>query len=470
MQEINDINDAQGEDNTFDVETLINRCDLALSPRYSMKQVNEPLQLYSGPLHISFGDGIDIPRCDVRWEWRREPMMLAVYRPTECQMMTGNASDILCKRHQVTLAAINARALAVEWEGHSCGSFHEVTLRLLGRAVVGELQPVHRAICHLVNCPDLSERPVRTGGGGWRAAGRLHLESEHWTIDIDAVPKCTELITQLNAFGGQAITHVFSVERRDRRAFSVDELQDLVVRLQHFLAFTVGQRPKLCFPSGYDASGNQLWELWVECGHSNWNPTANWRMEHFGGHVGDLFPGFMTTFEDGRWAEPCEITIDWYVQAKNRGVETALVLGQAALDLLANTLFESQGKGDAAAFDSKSAPKKLRWLLQQLRIPNGIPPKLTKLSEFRFQDGTSFEDAPKALVELRNAITHPTRSNRSKFGESVDGLRGEAAEMVLFFLEHSLLRLFGFRGLASAESTYGCCIDYRGATDRRPST
>lgn len=266
---------------------------------------------------------------------------------------------------------------------------------------------------------------------------------------------------RLNTFGGQAITHVASIERADGADVTIDELQFIVDRLQDFLSYATGQRPKGCLPFGYDANETPIWEMWYGCGASYWSPSANWRMDHVKGNESALFPGYLQKCTDQGWSEPIEIAIDWYVQSKTRGIDTALVLGQSALDLLANTLFESGSHGDIERFDRECAADKLRWLLEQLRIPAAIPPQLQALLAFRYPDGKQFEDGPHAITELRNAIAHPKRANREKWGTKADDLRADAATLVLFILEHALLRLFGFHGLASAHATHRAVIDYR---------
>lgn len=153
---------------------------------------------------------------------------------------------------------------------------------------------------------------------------------------------------------------------------------------------------------------------------------------------------------------------DWYVQAKHRGLETALVLGQAALELLAASLFEKAVTKPCTerVWDSKVWPAsaRIRWLLQSSGTDVSIPPRLKKLLAFRFNDGKAFDDGPHALTELRNAIAHPKKEKRERFAPTVEELRHEAAIMTLFFLEQTILAITDLDGLAGAVPTHGCLI------------
>ena len=99
-------------------------------------------------------------------------------------------------------------------------------------------------------------------------------------------------------------------------------------------------------------------------------------------------------------------------------------------------------------------------MLETLGIDPALPPLLTKLSTFRFPDGNPFDDGPHALTALRNAIAHPKKKKRAQFGTQARELSHEATKMVLFFLEHALLVIIGFDGVANAEATHECLINH----------
>lgn len=460
------INDAT-ESNFVDVNEFVSEFELAVTPRFSMSHVNQTMTLYRGPITIEFDGEIKIPMATVNWEWRREPIILCGYDPTDAQMMKGHAFGVRREALKVSFDDAGVSAWMVHHEGTSCGAQHHVELRLLRPAVVGELGRISKAKLHLVNCPDLSDLPIRTVVGGYTGSGRLKLQSADWHILVDQVPTHDELVKGLNKHGSQAITHVLEIARSDKAEFEIDDLNLVVTDFQNFLSFATGVRPEVCLPSGCDASNVQRWEVWEACSRSEWSPLSNWASHNFSGHtlpgqVSRAFPRFMDAIKNPEWREPIALAIDWYIQARHRGLETALVLGQAALELLANTAFEQtvQQPVTPKEWDNMIAAERLCWLLQGLRIDTAIPPKLQRLIAFRLPDGSSFKSGPHALTELRNAIAHPKKKKRDRFGPSVVDLREEAAMMVIFFVEHAIISLIGFDGLADAQWTHGCFINY----------
>ncbi len=391
-------------------------------------------------------------------------MILCTFDANDSKCMTGDATEILWKAHKFILDDLGVSTWMVHHESRSCGNSHHYTFRFVQRVMIGQAGPVHKAVFHLVNCHDRSDMALRTAKGGFKLNGRLKLDAGNWLIVIDQAPNHDDLVRELNQFGGQAITHITQISRKDGTAFEVDLLNDLLTAVRDFVGFATGSKPQICLGTGFDTQANRTWDFWAACGPSTWSPLANWTSDFIAGHVSRAFPGYFAKLQDSNWKEPISLASDWYVQAKHRGLETALVLGQAALELLAATLFEQAVTKPCTEkeWDSKKWPasKRIRWLLQSFGVDVLMPPRMTKLRAFTFSDGKCFEDGPHALTELRNAIAHPKKQKRERFGPKVDELRIEAAAMVLFFLEQALLAMTGFDGLASADATHGCSINF----------
>lgn len=436
---------------------------LAIDPIYSMTQVNEPVTLYRGPITIEFGQGIKIANATLTLEWRRDPVILCSYSPTEEQCMKGSVTEVYGKHHRINFDNLGVSTWAAHFESRSCGVNHKVALKVVSPIVVGCLVPSKKVRIHLVNCHDRSEEELQRADGSSFGSGRLSLVCSEWEILIDKVPKHDDLERHLNKYGGQAITHVMQVSRRDGAVFEIDAANQVLLQVREFLSFATGSKPRLCLASGYLDEESPAWQQWESCGPSQWIRLSNWSVQpYFGGQVGRAFPGYFEKKRDGDWGEAISLSIDWYVQAKSRGLETALVLGQAALELLANTAFEnaSERPCDEGEWNDMRASDRIRFLLEASGIDPALPPRLTKLSSFRFPDGKPFEDGPHVITAIRNAIAHPKKKKRNQFGDQVGELSEEAAEAVVFFLEHALLVIIGFDGVANAEATHDSLINY----------
>ena len=105
---------------------------------------------------------------------------------------------------------------------------------------LGSGQSLSYILCHLVNFPDFIGDPVSYDSGNAVSRRRMVFEAEGWRIIIDAVKKISELIKELKASSGYAITHVVKVERSDGETFSSDEANKQLEALNWFLSFARG--------------------------------------------------------------------------------------------------------------------------------------------------------------------------------------------------------------------------------------
>ena len=102
------------------------------------------------------------------------------------------------------------------------------------------------------------------------------------------------------------------------------------------------------------------------------------------------------------------------------------------------------------AFEGLSAADKVRVLLFWLGVPTAVPDSCPAL---KARDTGA--DAPEAVTEIRNAIIHPTKSNRIK-REKID-MRAvyEAWQLNMWYVELALLKLIGYSGPYSNRTTSG---------------
>jgi hypothetical protein len=158
-------------------------------------------------------------------------------------------------------------------------------------------------------------------------------------------------------------------------------------------------------------------------------------------------PGFVARSQDPTWKEPIQHAIHWYVEA-NRcagGIEGAIILTQAALELLSWTLFVADRQTiSASRFNDTHAADKIELLLTDLGVPQGIPASLGDLT--KAAAAAKWDDAPKAIVAIRNCLVHPSPKNRGKLRDAPVEARCDAWCLGLWCLELSILRLCGYSG------------------------
>ena len=305
---------------------VLSKLGEAVEPNHSMVSVNETLTLYRGPITIEFGQGLKIANATLTWEWRRKPIILCCYSPTEQQRMTGNATDVFGKAHKVVFDDLGVGSWASHHESHSCGGTRHQALKIVSPIVIGEIIPAKKVKIHLVNCHDRSEEAVRTAGGGYDGSGRLRLMSNDWEILIDKVPEHDKLERHLNKYGGQAITHVAQVSRRDGTAFDVDAADEVLRHIRDFLAFATGSKPQICLASGFLDEDTPVWQKWESCAPSQWIPLSNWSTQPFVcGQVGRAFPQYLEKMLNVDWSEAISLSIEAHTAFRGGGVRRVTI-------------------------------------------------------------------------------------------------------------------------------------------------
>ena len=125
------------------------------------------------------------------------------------------------------------------------------------------------------------------------------------------------------------------------------------------------------------------------------------------------------------------------------GVEGSVILAQAAFEVLAWTLLvEDKQVLSEDGFQKLPAMDKLRLLISDCGIPLGIPSSLSLLSAIAKAE--NWKDGPQALTELRNALVHSNPKKRKKVLGADIGVRHEASDLSLWYLELVILRICGY--------------------------
>jgi len=132
--------------------------------------------------------------------------------------------------------------------------------------------------------------------------------------------------------------------------------------------------------------------------------------------------------------------------------DSALVHGQAALELLAGMRIVEENRAVAPeSFDRLPASARSRELLKDIGVGTDIPPSLPKLAEWTSSLG--WQDCPRVVTEPRNSVVHPRKRDEVS---KISGLPWwNGLDLMMWYLELVLLRLFGHRGSYRNRLTHG---------------
>ena len=255
---------------------------------------------------------------------------------------------------------------------------------------------------------------------------------------------------KLYATGGYAFTHVGQLTRADGSAFSAAEAKEILESLRVFLSFARGAACALPVQWGRGEDDEIVWLRFQSPIVDPWRRSQlSWigKGMHTGGILAGLFDPFCRIHKDPDRAEPLEVALHWYrhCNTQSSGLEGSLVLGMAALDVLgALVVVDPKGTMSAERYDALPGAKKLRRLLEALKLQPDIPQRYEALS--RFAENNNW-DSCQALAELRNGFVH-AKEERRRIVFAPDGKAAtpEALQLLLWYQRLALLRLLEYRG------------------------
>lgn len=272
--------------------------------------------------------------------------------------------------------------------------------------------------------------------------GRLRLENQRFYIIVDFLSDAADLIKEMKKFDGYSITHAGSAKIcNDNMRY--EDAENLLDALYYYLAFLSGFWCGPVLSLGF-LDGIKKWEKWdivtnewyanvidpIRIERSTpissfrdkvrlttWHSQWIWSKFADNSSLNQVFNGFMAKWEDESWKDYLKTAIFLYVEATQAagGTEGAIVLAQAALELLASlhSVHHLKGKPCKNIFEQIHADERIRWLLEDLCIPTEIDSKVhPDLEDLRNHCSSALKnephkDGPKAITLVRNAIIHP---------------------------------------------------------------
>ena len=283
----------------------------------------------------------------------------------------------------------------------------------------------------------------RSGG----TQGRSVFTHGDYEITIDAIPYCDKLITKLHNIGGYALTYGGRIKKL-KGSISYGEAKEVLEAFSVFLSFVNGSQVNTLFHQGI-FEGEIKWKGYKTYLVRSIVSTQTWLSEYLPTDLNKLWVNFHTVWrknDDER--EALRTAINWYLEGlRGAGyIEGGIMMTQTALELLYNWLLIDTMKlmrgSDAANI---SAANKIRLLLAQLKVEPSVPSDFKELSQF-VTSSNEIEDAPDAIVQIRNAIVHAQLEKRKKLNSISSRTKYEALTVSLWYVELTILFILKYEG------------------------
>lgn len=137
--------------------------------------------------------------------------------------------------------------------------------------------------------------------------------------------------------------------------------------------------------------------------------------------------------------------IHWYVESNSNAgkLEGSIILMQTALELIFNWLIvEYLRLIDKKSAKRLSAEQKIAYILAQLNVSINIPGSYSSLSSH-----LEYDNGPKAITEIRNALVHGDLNKRKKMLVVSNEVTFQTLHLGLWYVELSILFILDYKGL-----------------------
>lgn len=417
-----------------------------ISPYIVMSALNQPIDVAAGSFQLLIAEKV-LGTVDGRLYFRWLPSAAMEFDGSYSGLpIDVGAEDVILRNDEIGLSA-PAMITNSKITSSTCGPTPEQIRGVFrNQATIAARPTFDRLQFCLVNFPGYFGAPIRYEIDGSRGGslGRLQVASPGFMCVVDEIPEVHELRKTAAQDSGFVISHVGELKPVEG---CLDEVstQEMLDMLRLFFGFLRGAWSGPVFPQGL-TKHQKNWEQLAGWKISEPREVPTWLPQRNPLDLNRLFAGFVERWLDPAWRAPLRRALNWYVEANSSGTshETRIVLGQVALELLAwLELVVTHQRHSQNDFKRLSAAGRIRSLLHQLHIPCGMPSHLAELQSLLENDAF---DAPGVVARLRNALVHAGEKNPAPI-QSVSGVqRWQAGQLILQYVELSLLALCGYQG------------------------
>jgi hypothetical protein len=433
-------------------DAILERIPMALTATYRTAAPNTSIELYRGLAQVKYSN--DTIECDVVISFDWLPVPATRFRLTKFPFknfdqereVTIQLKDkpFTCVGRVTSLEMFGGNP-PPEWAKIVKSSPFPATGYIDEQVPTSACNP-HAVNFHLTNFIEFLGTVIRDDApASW--TGRELLEVNGWKITIDQIRLSKAQRDAIEDSGGFGITSVGCLERIGGGSFSKDDADELLACLGQFLSFVAGRwvAPILREYRGID--GANCMEDWLPYRTSRHATRQTWFNSVGRDVMQQSFSGFVKHFTGVNWKEPFRLAIYWYLESNacSGGLESSVILAQAALELIAYEVLVNDAKVlSKDGFDKLPAADVIRLLLAHCHIPRDIPTQFNDLTAIA--KAYNLMDGPAAVTEIRNALVHSDAKKRAKYFATPSNAKLDAWQLGLWFLDMLILHLIDYRG------------------------
>ena len=331
------------------------------------------------------------------------------------------------------------------------GSHTETRLKgtIVQQAILGDKSiPVEKIRFSVPNLREFLGQPVKrkTEKNISTSRDRIILEDDKYILTIDKCSDFKKRKENLEVKGGYIILYNGELINK-KGSITHEDTKDLFYCLDTFLTFLNGRRTSALFIQGIHDE-QVIWTDFTNYFVDSYKAVQTWPQRLSITGINELWKSFKSL-----WKEPDDKNfltslIHWYVESNgHKGFsEGSIILAQTALELVYNWwIVEHKKMILGKDSENISASNKIRLLLSQLNISGSIPTAFTNLKNFK--DTTdNVDDAPDAIVYIRNAIVHSQEEKRKKLSTIHYQAKYEALQVYIWYIEMALLCILNYNG------------------------
>ncbi len=309
---------------------------------------------------------------------------------------------------------------------------------------------VSKVVFIIPNLTDLLGDPVKFKNdddkGGPTYLGRSIFENDKYIITIDKLPNYKSLYDDLKKQGGYITLYTGEIIKK-KGDIDFKELQELRHSFSVFLSFLNGRQCSPLFLQGVHENETK-WTDFTAYRTEPFKTVESWLPKSSTNGLNELWYSFSDLWRNKSDKDFLEFIIYWYLEANGNSakIEGSIIIAQVALELIYNWLIIEKKKlliGKDG--ENISAANKIRLLLSQVKLDVDTPNVLINLKKF-INDNDEIADGVDAFVSIRNALVHSQVEKRKKLTKISSGVKFEALQLSIKYIEHSLLSILNYKG------------------------
>lgn len=277
---------------------------------------------------------------------------------------------------------------------------------------------------------------------------RLEFATDDFKIILDSIPEHREGTDKVTWKGGYLNLYGGRIIRANDQAIKYDRAIEVIHVFSRFISFLNGYRTAPLFLQGIHEN-KAIWKDYSAYIVSDYRSVRSYLPQRFNEGIVSMWNKFYQFSKNKNDSYALDTAVHWYNEA-NCGSgfgEGSMIMAQAALELLYNwILIENKKILKGKDTENIAASNKIRLLLNQLPISYNVPDSYPEMQKF-VSDTDNVEDAPDAIVYIRNAIVHAQLEKRKKLADIPDVVIYQALELTLWYIEMTLLNMLGYNSV-----------------------